>query len=335
MWLERIERRHGKLIGIAISSAGEREVVPVESILKLRFPFKDTVKRRIQTQLTDWHETNSSEYVRAFCCVEQIHHAHQVFSFKSGNLTVIVPAAVFAEGLFCSCSETIKFLFVPQGLDLLCAPSALKDGCLTVDFIPTAVPKRLGAAIKRFDWISAYPSARMAWDSIYKNAMKGLLALKLPSANVDFVVHGKLIEKTLYATEVRLLALTAQDVPHVYATNQISQYIFHSGIHVKPAYRPPKEPRLLPARYGWALSDEEWHAIKPLFAVRKGRPGKYDARLMVNTVLEKLGTGTPWTKLSLGENVGRNAWKLHWKCRQDGRWDEVMAVLLQTRMRIN
>lgn len=79
-----------------------------------------------------------------------------------------------------------------------------------------------------------------------------------------------------------------------------------------------------------SLSDDAWALIEPLMPAPSGEGGRpfADHRLMVEAIIWRYRTGTPWRDLPAEFGPWQTVWKRHHRFALDGIWDKIHAALL-------
>jgi transposase len=78
------------------------------------------------------------------------------------------------------------------------------------------------------------------------------------------------------------------------------------------------------------LSDEMWAQIEPLMPVastKGGRPFR-DHRTVVEAIIWRYRTGSPWRDLPEQFGAWKTAWRRHDTYSKDGTWDAILAAVL-------
>lgn len=78
------------------------------------------------------------------------------------------------------------------------------------------------------------------------------------------------------------------------------------------------------------LDDEMWARIEPLLprpSAKGGRPFR-DHRVVVEGIVWRYRTGSPWRDLPEEFGSWKTAWRRHDQYSKDGTWDAVFAVVL-------
>ncbi len=79
-----------------------------------------------------------------------------------------------------------------------------------------------------------------------------------------------------------------------------------------------------------SLSDAEWARIEPLMPVasRKGGRPFSEHRRVVEGIIWRFRTGSPWRDVPGEFGPWKTVWKRHQRFSQDGTWDRIHAELL-------
>jgi len=78
------------------------------------------------------------------------------------------------------------------------------------------------------------------------------------------------------------------------------------------------------------ISDELWEVLEtvmPQDAGRRGRPWN-DHRTMLEAIIWRFRTGSPWRDLPVEYGPWKTVWKRHRRFSGDGTWDKIHAELL-------
>lgn len=78
------------------------------------------------------------------------------------------------------------------------------------------------------------------------------------------------------------------------------------------------------------LSDEMWARIEPLLpvaSVKGGRPFR-DHRTVVEAIVWRYRTGSPWRDVPAEYGSWKTAWRRHDQYSKDGTWDQILAVVM-------
>lgn len=78
------------------------------------------------------------------------------------------------------------------------------------------------------------------------------------------------------------------------------------------------------------LSDEMWARIEPLMPVASAKGGRpfRDHRLVVEAIIWRYRTGSPWRDVPESFGAWKTAWRRHDQYSKDGVWDAILAAVL-------
>jgi transposase len=78
------------------------------------------------------------------------------------------------------------------------------------------------------------------------------------------------------------------------------------------------------------LTDEQWARIEPMLPSSDGQRGRpfRDHRQVVEGIIYRYRTGTPWRDLPECFGPWQTVWKRHRRFSSDGTWDRIHARLL-------
>lgn len=78
------------------------------------------------------------------------------------------------------------------------------------------------------------------------------------------------------------------------------------------------------------LSDEMWARIEPLMPVASAKGGRpfHDHRLVVEAIIWRYRTGSPWRDLPGSFGAWKTVWRRHAQYSKDGTWDAILATVL-------
>ena len=78
------------------------------------------------------------------------------------------------------------------------------------------------------------------------------------------------------------------------------------------------------------LSDSQWERIEPLLPSSEGQRGRpfRDHRQVVEGIIYRFRSGTPWRDLPASFGLWQTVWKRHRRFSADGTWDRIHTRLL-------
>jgi hypothetical protein len=340
VWLDRFELDgFGDPIAVILRERMAELRSPGSKIARIRLQVDGRRKRRVQTRFADWDTVPSSDYLRLVGRTYRASLCHTVYRFKIGKLVVFLPALVLARVLFRLNQTVAEYLLSLQGLDFLCAPILNADGTAAIALWKRIIGRNTLLPqdyLEPFRWLCCYPSARRSWDSMYQESRRGRVSMTLPLATVEMTVGGQLVGNTLCATNARIATLKAEEEPYSFAANQQRTFTFSAcspPVDGKSsAQAGSRDQTIRPNGSSWALSDAEWAEIERLFPFCFApNPRRYSLRGIFDGIVEKLGTGQPWSHVTWPSANAAYGAVLYSNCRRDGRWEAIKEILSRHR----
>lgn len=337
MWLDRFGRVNGNLVVVGISESGEEHLIPLNQMHQHRLPHRRVTRSMFVTNFSSWTQASAAEYASVFGITEGVTSQHVVYKFRKGNFTVVVPALELQRGLMSCPSEVVGMLYHPQGIDLMCSPLLGEDNFEMRMLQKRTIKNTLRTAdkfIRRLDWFYPFPSAYLAWKSVYRYAANGRIAMTLPSAEILCSVQGRRDGDIIYARDICIFRITPLEEPLDWAKSIRREFKFHGTKAERHMQAQTADSRLQLRDGNWKLTDEEWAVVEPLIhtvGVHCGRPSKFDLRQIIDCIIEKLGACKSWHEVG-GEVATKSVIaNYHRRMRSDGRWERVVKVLHEIR----
>lgn len=342
-WVEGLDRRDGELVArIVCPSQPDR----LEALSAMHLP--GTTGSRagrvsIDTDFKNWSTASACEYLAGFGIELEVAERHRVFSVPHDGVRYLIPTLVLMKAMFRPFSQLTPFLFAPSGLELMSVPDT---GCPqpSVHFMPGVLDthsRRTSSVREPLSWYWSFPTARQFWDSAYAWARKGHLALDLPSAGIGLVIKGRLKGATCCVTDCSVIQVSAKEEPHDFARNHHRRICFHDGAGLRVQRKgtkgrpaPLSDGKVLMRGSTWSLSDDEWDTVKQILASTGSswrRKRKHAPRALLDGIIEKIGTGVPWQKMTYKAGDWRNACWEYRKLRNGGQWEQICSLLATTR----
>jgi hypothetical protein len=185
----------------------------------------------------------------------------------------------------------------------------------------------------RLAWMLHYPSARAAFDSVLLHAMQGAVTVDLPKGTGHFVATGRLVDKTLYAHRLVLLALDTDEAPFPGTVTPERRLVFNEQFLALRAHRrgpPPASDHRVQGLGERLMTDEAWARVERtglLEAPAGSRARKHDYRALMDIVLRKLARGVPWHKLDCPKMTANSASVLYSKLKRSGAWMPILEAI--------
>ena len=296
-------------------------------------PFDGRKSRRVvRFDLSSLERTDARNYLQGVGFQPTVSDGHAVFVLRDGEQTFYIPTAVLLQGLVRMTRRLSKVLLNPVGRETSWRPILLDDN--TVGIQSKSGLLRTGEARtaqqdSRLIWLSCYPTARRAWDSVYTHALDGRLDIDPPSAEVTATLTGLNKQKVQCVTWMTVRTLRPLERPTLFSA-QLKNKVFvfdlshlqipkGHGRKVHQLSTIPKGPQ------GWELTDHEWEVIKEVMDGFHSDGPKTFARRTLNEVLEKFGEGK-----SFDEYPARVP-KYFRQLRLTGKWPSIEATLAKLR----
>lgn len=172
------------------------------------------------------------------------------------------------------------------------------------------------------------------WNSVLIHARGGSLSVGLPLGKATFAGRGTPVGDILFVVELQLKLLQT-DEPPMPAFSRHSRLIEFQRIprsKTNPSGKLALQLEGLPSKNGdYSLSDAEWAELKDVMDPSPAPPRQYELRGMIDGILEKLGKGLRWDRLSGGLRDSSPWSKTYYRMKADGRWDTLLVVLQRHR----
>ena len=132
-----------------------------------------------------------------------------------------------------------------------------------------------------------------------------------------------------------IINVTPEDEPYDFASKGPRTFAFHDGQFLAPLCKGNRTATIKAILKFGPISDAEWGTLEPILcsrAVVKGRKFEHDIRLVLDGIIEKLGTNTPWRKMIYKAGTWENAATYYRRWVKDGRWERVYQALARQRL---
>jgi len=307
-WVTGIDVENRKLVATTVGREGNLATRELQELATVGIPASPGMqtKRDVITDFRDWQLVPATDYLAAhhiqLCTKAESHH--HVFEFQVRHTKYQVPALVLMRAMFYPGKHLLAVMFRPQGLDNL----GYLDGD-SLHLVHGLVRARGTGAYKwdnnavrsRLRWMYAFPSAYRMAHSVHDHAMAGIVGITLPAATIQAAVTGKKIGNTYYVTNIAIKKVEPQE--------QVFDHLHTASSKViadRKCFR--TLPNIAPGRLNFRpLSDEEWDAIQPILIPKSIHRCTLPQRDLLDAVLFKLHTGTPWRKVLCKSGTHENA----------------------------
>lgn len=335
-WFDGFTRVNGRLQVIKVSKDGSQTITNPSELTQLSCSDK-TIKRKVTTNFSEWQTVGAAEYLCGLLQAHAQNEHHRVYKFEYQGDFYLVPTLVLAQALFRPFKTSMEFLLRPQGLELLCFPTG-NESISPVKFYKGILEYRASkqTSIQQpLQWMLLCKSARRAWNSFYLFACKGLIGLDLPEGSAKLVMHCIRGEEPnhLHVKSLTIINIETTEFPYDQIGSRTAKFLFHEGhlvdntennLYSKNDFSNGLETG------NHALSDEEWEMILPILDNSNsliGQKKQLKRREIIDVILTKLETGTPWRKLQF-DNLNFNivTWTYQ-QLKRDGRWGMIIEKL--------
>jgi hypothetical protein len=250
---------------------------------------------------------------------------------------LVIPAQLLVLSILASQGPMRKLLLSPKD------PAQLMPTFITgndVEILQPLFRKRgmnhaYSLISTRIQWLQTYPSARIAWGSVYRNALDGVFDMTLPKATVRASMTALLVDGKYYVTRLWVSELIPEEEPFSFAAAVKQQsFIFNAIMILHPqrvhltAKATTRDERLT-NKESSVVTDAQWHQIEPiLHSGNQVCPRReHDLRTVLNVILYKLSTGCAWRNLPESSSSGATHHQ-YYRWKASGQWDQAMQILV-------
>lgn len=307
-----------RLMAGVLDTKGELEAAPLTDLYRRGLPnVENPIRRRVDTDFTDWRQVEASEYLAAFGfqLSDRTPQNHQFFETETGNRRYVIPVLALMRALFRPTKHLLPTMFMPQALDQVCR---LNSSSGSFSLVIDAKWATEGVAPRHSDWgallgwMLSHPTANAMAGSVHHQAIRGRLAMTLPNAHARLVLRGLDVGQTVFVTDASVTSISPYDEP-LFALPSLKKIIV---LHNR-ALQQGGTVAELSGKYNVPLnedgssdlSDYEWSKIEQLISngQKKYRPFQLSQRDILDGVLNKLATRTPWKKVNYKVGNWQNA----------------------------
>ena len=337
-WLDGFETAAGRLCAVIRTSAGSRQTSDMGSLCTDGVPAGGVPPRKaFATNFEDWERDSTARYLSPFALTGVATDAHEIYRFRIGRLECLVPALVVLRGLFPLIPDALAYAFTPRPLEALCIP--LSRACHWTVAMPNFTGLFRGRfrrpTLESLTWATVFPSARQTWQSVFRAASEGRMAVDLPKASARILLYGVRLGNVVHVTDMKVSSILAQEAPLDLAAGVSPSFLMCTNTEpLAPdanAYYEYKEPN--PAAEAVRLTDDEWDRVRA-FCERpeapKGRRRRDMPRDIADALVIRAATLLPWTEIPVpiaGSSLAGHA--QDW--RNDGRLQKLYAALNELR----
>jgi hypothetical protein len=320
---------HSRQIDV-INKHGEHRLVDINELGHQGIP-KSRIERRIiyKGDFSSWRAVGPEIYFKTFdICLADGTNRHQVFMFTGENgVPVYVPALVLMRALFRPTRLMLPAAFTPVGADLLSYVDYSENPPKVVLDYHALIAIRGGDWQNRFiEWLQLSKSARASAHSVFKNAQAGWLKMSLPAGQARMAFYGDMNEDGFFATKATLMSMSIPKQDDI--TDTGNKFIFNANVGIHHASAASNQYLPMHADGSIELTDVEWMVIEPIVGTKRKEP----TRILLDAILYKLISGTPWRDVERGVSYqgllnALQSWE------RSGKWDQILAHLKTSRSR--
>lgn len=317
----------------------EREIIEPGLLGCRGLPEPANTKRRVVTSdFSSWTVGNTTEYLGAFSLNSDAQE-HQVFEFRNSNRRYLVPALALMRGLFRPHRYVLSEMFRPQALETICQPVVLGN---THAIVPTrnwpayTRQQTLRSILEPLAWMNYVPSARHMCGSIHEHMLSGMIGMYLPRGKIRVSIRCFEIGAVSHVTELTVVTLDTDELPLPFAGEQPTHITFHEGVKAAEGrvHRQSIKDETLRCHPDGStdISDDEWTVLRRFaYDTRGNAYQRHEPRLLLDGILRKLITGTPWQKTNYKIGNWVNAQSLYEKLKRTGKWEKICTTLRELR----
>ena len=320
----------------------------------------DVVHRRVVLPLHQLRVANTRQYLDGLGLQELDAGGQPVYEghFDGGQVVVSAQQLVLATlGVNAPMREAMLRPWGPSYL----MTATCRGGAVSVRPTPNRRLPLDVAVVKtalRMEWVLTYPSAGVAWSSVYRHALDGRFDMTMPSALAHFSAVGRMVDDKLLATSVKLMKLVPAEDPHPFAAAEArEEFVMNGLLNRRPSHgkaaAPVRDERLSgggagvgvagigadaglgPVQEMQALTDEQWARVEPVLRafVPSAKPGHAGARRahslrdQFEVMRLKLGTPCSWSRVPGDRKLVGSASVLLSKLQRAGVWERVVGAV--------
>lgn len=332
-----------ELCAYALTRDGERTDFPVTELHRrglLTTARKDV--RRFTTCFNDWRETDPHEYLQAFGFqnAASVAFNHRFFEFQVYAVRYVVPALLLIRGFFRPSRFLLPAIFRPHAIEQISRVELLPSGetVHTVDasWATAGRTKNYSDWNIVLAWLNTHPSAKEMAASVHRNALSGVVSIELPNATAQVTCRGVRVGNSVFVSDLTLMTVEPHDLPEFPIANSVTLLTLHRGASSTGEGRfAPVADIVVPARHDGQtdLTDSEWEHVEPvLMSSRKCKqPFTHSPRALLDGILGKLSSGTPWRLAHYKVGTHQNAVTACRDWTGRGVLANVLSILEETR----
>ncbi|KMZ12183.1 hypothetical protein BHUM_05269 [Candidatus Burkholderia humilis] len=177
MWLNGFHRQGGRLVAEIIDFNFQSQNIEPRLAHKIRMPINGPLTVAIVTNTSTWSKCEPTAYLWASGYQHLNETRHDIFSFKCGATTFLVPALLFTQALIPNPTAAFGSLYRPTGLTEICLP-VKGEHAYDVQLVSSGVRRDARPQVPMlYRWLSFFPSAKRCWGSVLQSAANGVCSI--------------------------------------------------------------------------------------------------------------------------------------------------------------
>ena len=323
-WAIGIGTEDGELVGYIMDRQRGKITLNLDNFAYQGAPMTSKMqsKQSCITNFSSWSVVDPGDYATTYGIDSSAvrRGKHDVFEFKVRNTTVQVPALVLMRALFHPAKILLPIMFRPQPLDDI----GFMDEHQFVMYTKTDSRYHswtnpiLDSCLR---WMYTFPSANVMAHSVHENAMRGIVGLSLPRAEIRCRISGRKVGGTYFAAKLAISRIQAHEHSFI-DLPAFPSLIFDTNLSRNQLSQIAPLP-LSDVR----LSNAEWEAIKPLLLGKSEEAYKISQRELFESVLEKIKSGNSWKAMECKNGIRNNAWQAYRDWQRRGVFNRALDAL--------
>lgn len=332
-----------ELCAYALTREGESTHFPVTDLYRrglLTIARRDIC--RFTTCFSDWKESDPREYLQAFGFqnAASVAFNHRFFECQVDAVRYVVPALLLIRGFFRPGRFLLPAIFRPHAIEQISRvelrPSGETVHTVDASWATAGHTKNYSDLNAVLAWLNMYASAKKMAASVHRNALAGVISIELPNATAQVTCRGVRVGTSVFVSDLTLMTVAPHDLPELPIANSVTPLTLHRGAsNTEEGRFAPVANIVVPARHDGQtdLTDSEWERVEPvLMSSRKCKqPFTHSPRALLDGILGKLSSGTPWRLAHYKVGTHQNAVTACRDWTRRGVMAKVMLILAEAR----
>lgn len=340
-WVSAIRRNGANGLCVEVQNEqGSRSLKELSALDANLHKHSDT-KISLAVKLTDATRICATQYL-TYLGLEHLDASCQTaYQFEIGKERFILPSQLLIMSIMGATLHLRNALFKPGSLDSFM--TTFHDSSQLRNEVLPIRPDMNGCVTgkpcqKRLRWFSSFPSARIAWFSVYRNALEGRFDTTLPTAQGTMTLHCRQVKSRFVVTKVSLGTIEALEEPHDLMKNcavaRSVKYKVISNRFREPAQRKTAtEHPIVELVPGLRLTDQQWERVESIikkFIIptpsNRDDIGGYPTRPLIDAMFVMLGK--PFQRIDgIPLKTQHSASALLYRLQTSGLLDKLLEAL--------